>query len=158
MLILSGWFALSVPSGMGLYWLTNNALSAAQQLHFRRRFEAEAAARASTDTGVGEQEPVEEKQVPMQSQQQGKGVREGVGAYSGGTRAGHSLSCERSMPHVHALPNPADVTEAAAERGRRFRALRQREAERRGGGEGGVALDTREHVPDAPPPPPGGKH
>lgn len=42
-----GWFALSVPSGMGLYWLTSNVLSAGQQLYFRNRFLRENEMRAS---------------------------------------------------------------------------------------------------------------
>ena len=34
--LMVGYFALNVPSGLGLYWLTNNALTTAQQVWLRR--------------------------------------------------------------------------------------------------------------------------
>ncbi|CAN8075702.1 unnamed protein product [Agarophyton chilense] len=34
---LIGWFALNVPSGLGVYWVTNNLLSTAQTLFIRSR-------------------------------------------------------------------------------------------------------------------------
>lgn len=114
--ISSGWFALSVPSGMGLYWLTNNALSAAQQLHFRRRFQAEAAARASADTGVEQQEPVEEKRAPMQSQQQGERVREGAGARRGG-RVPVTVSRASRRCHTCTLASTPQTSQRLRRRG-----------------------------------------
>jgi len=33
-----GWFSLSVPSGLTVYWVTNNVLSTAQTLVLRNRF------------------------------------------------------------------------------------------------------------------------
>lgn len=34
--LLIGWFSLNVPSGLGIYWVTNNLLSTAQTLYIRR--------------------------------------------------------------------------------------------------------------------------
>lgn len=36
--LLIGWFSLNVPSGLGVYWVTNNILSTAQTLFIRSRF------------------------------------------------------------------------------------------------------------------------
>jgi YidC/Oxa1 family membrane protein insertase len=33
---LAGWFALNVPSGLTLYWFTNNVLTTAQQVWLKR--------------------------------------------------------------------------------------------------------------------------
>lgn len=48
-----GWFALSVPSGLTLYWFTNNLLTTAQQVYLRRQFDSTAAAAAGTVDGAG---------------------------------------------------------------------------------------------------------
>lgn len=36
--LLIGWFSLNVPSGLGVYWVTNNMLSTLQTLYIRSRF------------------------------------------------------------------------------------------------------------------------
>lgn len=36
--LLIGWFALNVPSGLGVYWVTNNLLSTAQTVYIRQKF------------------------------------------------------------------------------------------------------------------------
>ncbi|PSC67864.1 inner membrane PPF-chloroplastic isoform B [Micractinium conductrix] len=38
--IMIGYFSLNVPSGLTLYWFTNNILTTAQQLYLRRSFQA----------------------------------------------------------------------------------------------------------------------
>lgn len=40
--LMIGWFSLNVPSGLTLYWLTNNIVTTAQQLYLRRAFDASA--------------------------------------------------------------------------------------------------------------------
>lgn len=50
----AGWFALNVPSGLTLYWFTNNVLSTAQQLYLKSSVKVnipEPAAAASTSGG-----------------------------------------------------------------------------------------------------------
>ena len=42
----AGWFSLNVPSGLTLYWFTNNLITTAQQLYLRRGFTAAQAAAA----------------------------------------------------------------------------------------------------------------
>lgn len=36
--LLIGWFSLNVPSGLGVYWVTNNILSTAQTVYIRNQF------------------------------------------------------------------------------------------------------------------------
>jgi YidC/Oxa1 family membrane protein insertase len=54
--LMIGWFSLSVPSGLTLYWFTNNLVTTAQQVWLRRQFDATtsaaAAAAAASPTGV----------------------------------------------------------------------------------------------------------
>jgi YidC/Oxa1 family membrane protein insertase len=38
--LMIGWFSLNVPSGLTLYWFTNNLITTAQQLYLRRSFQA----------------------------------------------------------------------------------------------------------------------
>lgn len=35
-----GWFSLNVPSGLTLYWITNNILSTGQQVYLKRSTKA----------------------------------------------------------------------------------------------------------------------
>ncbi|CAM6105634.1 unnamed protein product [Calypogeia fissa] len=51
--LMIGYFSLSVPSGLSLYWLTNNILSTAQQVYLRRGTSA-AVADASTIITAGQ--------------------------------------------------------------------------------------------------------
>lgn len=37
--LLIGWFSLNVPSGLGVYWVTNNILSTLQTVYIRSKFE-----------------------------------------------------------------------------------------------------------------------
>lgn len=49
-----GWFSLNVPSGLTLYWFTNNVLSTAQQLYMKRTIKVgggDAAAAATSGAG-----------------------------------------------------------------------------------------------------------
>eukprot|EP00271_Cylindrocystis_brebissonii_P015696 TRINITY_DN38671_c0_g1_i1.p1 TRINITY_DN38671_c0_g1~~TRINITY_DN38671_c0_g1_i1.p1 ORF type:complete len:565 (+),score=144.78 TRINITY_DN38671_c0_g1_i1:153-1847(+) len=52
--LLIGYFSLSVPSGLSLYWLTNNILSTAQQLYLKQ-YSAASLAAAGPATGAGQQ-------------------------------------------------------------------------------------------------------
>ncbi|KAI0560447.1 Membrane insertase YidC/ALB3/OXA1/COX18 [Gracilaria domingensis] len=49
--LLIGWFALNVPSGLGVYWVTNNLLSTAQTMFIRSRF-PELATPSAADTSA----------------------------------------------------------------------------------------------------------
>lgn len=56
--LLIGWFSLNVPSGLGVYWVTNNLLSTAQTVYIRSKFpDLAAAANAPAPTDApGEKE------------------------------------------------------------------------------------------------------
>lgn len=47
--LLIGWFSLNVPSGLGIYWVTNNLLSTAQTLYIRSKFPDLSNPAATTD-------------------------------------------------------------------------------------------------------------
>jgi len=49
--LLIGWFSLNVPSGLGVYWVTNTAFSTLQTVFIRKRFDAET---ALAGAGAGE--------------------------------------------------------------------------------------------------------
>jgi YidC/Oxa1 family membrane protein insertase len=62
----AGYFSLNVPSGLTLYWLTNNIVTTAQQLYLRSKFQptaeaATASAPASSAVAPRQQEPEERK-------------------------------------------------------------------------------------------------
>ena len=54
--LLIGWFSLNVPSGLGVYWVTNNLLSTAQTLYIRNQLPELAAAATAP---VESDEPIE---------------------------------------------------------------------------------------------------
>jgi len=51
--LMIGYFSLNVPSGLTLYWLTNNFVTTAQQLYLRRKFDAGNVVSASDRVGGG---------------------------------------------------------------------------------------------------------
>lgn len=50
--LMIGWFALNVPSGLTLYWFTNNVLSTAQQLYLKSNTKINVPSDASASTSV----------------------------------------------------------------------------------------------------------
>lgn len=54
--LMIGWFSLSVPSGLGLYWITNNVVTTATTLLIRNSVPTPAV--AGMDSGVSAPEPV----------------------------------------------------------------------------------------------------
>ncbi|VAI40093.1 unnamed protein product [Triticum turgidum subsp. durum] len=68
--LLIGYFALSVPSGLSLYWLTNNVLSSAQQVWLQKLGGAKNPVQEYIDklareesTNVGKYEPADKSEV-----------------------------------------------------------------------------------------------
>mmetsp|Transcript_2106 Transcript_2106/g.2962 ORF Transcript_2106/g.2962 Transcript_2106/m.2962 type:complete len:453 (+) Transcript_2106:94-1452(+) len=51
--LMIGWFALNVPSGLSLYWITNNVLTTAQQVYLRNSTPSPATAAAGGGGGGG---------------------------------------------------------------------------------------------------------
>lgn len=46
--LLLGWFSLNVPSGLALYWITNNVLTTGQQVYLKRGVQVPSAMPSST--------------------------------------------------------------------------------------------------------------
>lgn len=56
--LMIGWFSLNVPSGLGLYWLTNNLVTTASTLAIRASVNADmAAATPAAPTAAAEPKP-----------------------------------------------------------------------------------------------------
>jgi len=60
--LMIGWFSLNVPSGLTLYWITNNVLTTAQSVYLRRTAPAPAAAVAASQPPMGSTTIVKEKE------------------------------------------------------------------------------------------------
>ena len=57
--LMLGYFSLNVPSGLTLYWLTNNILSTAQQIYLKRTVSAAAPGDVATATAGGSEPATE---------------------------------------------------------------------------------------------------
>ncbi len=127
--LMIGWFALSVPSGLTLYWFTNNLVTTAQQVYLRKSFEAKQAAEAAAGPAPN-----------------GAGVIDVEGTYVKPKELGGGAPAKPSGRETGARKRRADGggsdasdaedgaavggggEESAGARGERFRALKAREA------------------------------
>ena len=55
--LMIGWFSLNVPSGLGLYWLTNNFLTTASTVFIRQSMPAVATAGADVSNAIVDEAP-----------------------------------------------------------------------------------------------------
>ncbi|XP_050375104.1 ALBINO3-like protein 1, chloroplastic [Argentina anserina] len=82
--LIIGYFSLSVPSGLSLYWLTNNVLSTAQQVWLQKFGGAKNPISQLSDTIIREEKPQIKKSVPaltstqMDAKQEVKLTSEGL--------------------------------------------------------------------------------
>ncbi|KAL4428994.1 hypothetical protein ABPG77_006033 [Micractinium sp. CCAP 211/92] len=103
--IMIGYFSLNVPSGLTLYWFTNNLITTAQQLYLRRKFmpaTAGATATGNASTAIIDVEPVEKKP------------------------SGKELNARRSPKQQESSSAPG--SSSGSSRGEKFRAIKAREA------------------------------
>lgn len=79
--LLIGWFSLNVPSGLGIYWVTNNVLSTAQTAFIKSRFPDVTSSSGAKDSDAGaaviDDVPVRELDVVDGFQSNGTGKTEG---------------------------------------------------------------------------------
>lgn len=152
--LMIGWFSLNVPSGLTLYWFTNNVITTAQQLYLRRGFQAAQAvvggggAAASGAVVDVEAEAVEKKPsggaggrlasgcppllcaaLALRMKRPARGGP-GVGARCACQHAAHTLAAGKEL---NARRSPKQLEAAAAGgdtggRGEKFRAIKAREA------------------------------
>jgi len=103
--LLIGYFALSVPSGLSLYWLTNNILSTAQQVWLQKL--------------GGAKNPVKEY-IDKLSREEPANVRKNGSAVQ-----------DEPLPNL-SKPQPSQEPKATGpQRGERFRKLKEEEESRR---------------------------
>lgn len=114
--LMIGWFSLSVPAGLSLYWFTNNIITTAQQVYLRNKF------KVTTQTaGTG---PIDVTGTYVKP-------KEEIDVRSGPT--GKELGARRSPKAQGAIIDvtPEASRESASSRGERFRAIKSREAAKR---------------------------
>ncbi|CAN8291281.1 unnamed protein product [Cochlearia groenlandica] len=107
--LMIGYFALSVPSGLSLYWLTNNILSTAQQVWLQKYGGAKSQVEKFTNLVVKEDKP---------------------------QKVEKSISEPQAQKSVAKLKTPTEksgekVTPEGPKPGERFRLLKEQEAKRR---------------------------
>lgn len=85
--LMIGYFALSVPSGLSLYWLTNNILSTAQQVWLQKLGGAKIPVKQFSTDVIKEDQPRVEKSIPDLTLTQ-KDTRKGEKLIADGLRPG----------------------------------------------------------------------
>lgn len=75
--LLIGWFSLNVPSGLGVYWVTNNLLSTAQTLYIRSSLKD---LKTDVDASINSTSDVDATVVPSRAMDDADGFRNNGGA------------------------------------------------------------------------------
>lgn len=111
--LMIGWFSLNVPSGLTLYWLTNNVITTAQQVYLRNKFKQPESVGAGAGTNTID---VSGTYVKPKSEQPSK-------------PSGKELGARRSSKASLGQGDVIDVTPQSRDsRGEKFRAIKAREA------------------------------
>lgn len=108
--LMIGYFSLNVPSGLTLYWFTNNLVTTAQQVYLRQKFAAEPAPAAGTSGGTYVAPPKQEKTGP-------------TGKDMNARRSSKVIDVEAEIVDV----KTAEFAENAPKQGEKFRALKAEE-------------------------------
>lgn len=161
--LMIGYFSLNVPSGLTLYWITNNIVTTLQQVYLRQKFNPDAAAASS---GATSSTPAVSLKSDIPRQPTGKEMN-----------ARRSSKAAASTSEVIDVTPEAPVAstsvDSSSSRGEKFRAIKAREAamkaaeqageednaqvstESAPSSNGSVAVEASEEtkleVPDAPP-------
>eukprot|EP00898_Chlorokybus_atmophyticus_P005344 jgi/Chlat1/5810/Chrsp4S06272 len=115
--LMVGYFSLNVPAGLTLYWVTNNVLTTAQTLYFKKKLPAPAAAETTTLPGTAKRGGL-----PAASSGNGAGVgasaRESAAATARGQRFAEQkrLEEERKRKRKEAEEEKKRLAEEAATR------------------------------------------
>ncbi|KAL6186413.1 hypothetical protein ACLB2K_042533 [Fragaria x ananassa] len=114
--LMIGYFSLSVPSGLSLYWLTNNLLSTAQQVWLQKFGGAENPISELSDTMIKEEEPQ---------------IRKSVSA----TKSVSTLNPTKSVSALTSTQKDAKqevkLTSEGLQPGERFKMIKEQEARRK---------------------------
>lgn len=112
--LMIGYFSLNVPSGLTLYWFTNNLVTTAQQVWLRRQFDVSQEATAAASTTISGGTYVAPK------------VDEGPKKPSGKDLNARRSSKVVDVEAVDVTPSPSKPAQSS--RGEKFRAIKAREA------------------------------
>lgn len=163
--LMIGYFSLNVPSGLTLYWFTNNIVTTLQQVYLRQKFQGAGAATAASSGTI--QSP-RESSVEVPRQPTGREMNARRSPKSAST-SGQVIDVTAESPA--STSTPSAPPQLSSSRGEKFRAIKAREAakkasevagEENGSGadaaetaaEGSVAVEASEtgfEVPSAPP-------
>jgi YidC/Oxa1 family membrane protein insertase len=116
--LMIGYFSLNVPSGLTLYWLTNNFVTTAQQLYLRRKFDAGNVASASASGGSSSaftNSPMTE----VDDRPSGKEMN--------ARRSSKTIDIEATTVSTSAAPSSSS-SNSRGSRGQKFRSIKAREA------------------------------
>jgi YidC/Oxa1 family membrane protein insertase len=124
--LMIGWFSLSVPAGLTLYWFTNNIITTAQQVYLRNKFKVttETAGTGVIDVTGTYVKPKEEVE-----------VRSGPSGKELGARRSSNLKAAEAIIDL----TPDGARESAQSRGEKFRAIKAREAAKRAAEQAGTS-------------------
>jgi len=108
--LMIGWFSLNVPSGLGLYWITNNVITTATTLLIRKTVNADMAL-AGMDGSVSASTAVDLD--PPKTQGFGRKFGEVIQSESDGTKITIKPPGSKPAASVPAQPAPADLSGSA---------------------------------------------
>ena len=132
--LMIGWFSLNVPSGLTLYWLTNNVITTAQQVYLRNKFKQVEPGSVGAGAGTNTID-VTGTYVKPKSEQPSK-------------PSGKELGARRSSKA--SLGSPGDVIDVTPQsrdsRGEKFRAIKAREAAKKAAEQASAAASSSASV------------
>ncbi len=141
--LMIGWFSLNVPSGLTLYWFTNNLITTAQQVYLRQKFQpAEFPSSGGGGTVVKPKEP-EMPRGPTGKDLNARRSTKSSAVIDVEAETVSSSSSFPAAPFGGASSAPAAAAPSSSSsgqsQGEKFRAIKAREAARKAAEQAGVA-------------------
>jgi YidC/Oxa1 family membrane protein insertase len=139
--LMIGYFSLNVPSGLTLYWFTNNLVTTAQQVYLRQKFAAEPEPASGSPSGTYVAPPKPEKTGP-------------TGKEMNARRSNKVIDVEAEIVDINASEFAEDSSSSSSQpkQGDKFRALKaQEEAKKQGApSEGATMVNSSAETAAAP--------
>jgi YidC/Oxa1 family membrane protein insertase len=148
--LMIGWFSLNVPSGLTLYWFTNNLITTAQQVYLRKKFTP-----AEFPVSGGGGTIVKPKEPEMPRGPTGKDLNARRSAKSSAvidveaeTVSGSNFpaapfgGASTSAPATTTSSSSSSSSSSGQSQGEKFRAIKAREAARKAAEQAGVAAPS----------------
>ncbi|XP_068665234.1 ALBINO3-like protein 1, chloroplastic isoform X2 [Aristolochia californica] len=136
--LMIGYFALSVPSGLSLYWLTNNILSTAQQIWLQKLGGAKNPVLQYLDEKNAAEQPAKVQKSMPEAESGKEKSKLGEKSASGELEknaAEQLAKVQKSMPEAESVNEKSKLGEKSASgelpRGERFKQIKEQEAKRR---------------------------